>query len=90
MAVAQIGRVVEQRFVIGAHVQIHRNHARGVDAGSGGVNGQLAHGNIGAIHAPVADAENFLRIGNHQQINILGAKAQRFKRSAHVFGAVDR
>ena len=88
VAIAEVGGVIEQRFVVGADIKIDSDGARGVDTCRCGVHRQLAHGNIRAVHAPVADAEDFFRVRYHQQIDIIRAEAQRRKRSADILRMV--
>jgi hypothetical protein len=45
---ADVERVVEQRLVVGADVEGDRDDPAGVDAGGGGVDGELACGDAGA------------------------------------------
>ena len=63
---AEVHVVVEQTEVVGAHVQDHRDNAVGVDARGGGVDGQLADGDLDAAHALVADAQDALGVGGDQ------------------------
>ena len=88
VTVAEIGGVVEQRLVVSADVKVDGDGARGVDARRSGVHRQLADGNIRAVHAPVADTEDFFRVRYHQQIDIIRAEAQRRKRSADILRVV--
>jgi hypothetical protein len=60
-----------------------------VDARGGGVDRQLADRELHAADAPVADAEELLRIGGHEQVDVVGAEAERLERGADVLGAVD-
>ena len=72
--VAQVHLVVEQAQVVGAHVQHDGDHPAGMQPGCGGVDGQLADGNIDAADSLVTDAEDALRVGRHQQVDVLGAE----------------
>ena len=74
--VAQVQRVVQQPLVVGAHVQGHRDHPARVDPGRSGIDRQLAHRDRDAAHAPVADAENLLGVGAHDQVHVAGSQAQ--------------
>ena len=89
MAVAEVGGVVEQGFVVCTNIKIDGNGARWIDACGSGVNRQFADGNIRTIHAPVADAEYFFRVRHHNQIHIVRTQPQRFKGFANGFGVVD-
>ena len=75
MPVAQVHLVVEQAQVVGAHVEHHRDHPAGVDPGGGDVDGQLADGDLDPADAPVADAEDPLGVGGHDQVDVVGAEA---------------
>ncbi len=44
-------------------------------AGRRGVDGQLADGDVHAVGAPVADAEEPLAVGGHDQVDVVGAQA---------------
>ena len=46
-----------------------------MDAGGGGVDRELADGDLDAADALVADAEDALGVGGHQQVDVLGAQA---------------
>src|SRR4029453_13747224 len=72
---AQVHLVVEQGQVVGAHVQHHRDHPAGMDAGGGDVDGQLADGDVDAADALVPDAEDALGVGGHDEVHGVGAEA---------------
>ncbi len=88
--VADIGRVVQQRLVVGADVQGDGDDAGGVDARGGGVDGQLADRDAGpAAHAPVADAEDLLRVGGHDQVDVVRPQPQGLERPLDAVWVVD-
>src|SRR5207245_10875 len=60
MPPAQVQLVGEQGGVVGADVEADRERARGVDAGGGGVERELAHRDGHAAGALVAEAEDAL------------------------------
>ena len=75
MPVTQVHLVVEQGQVVGADVEDHRDHPAWVDAGGGGVDGQLADGDVDAADALVADAEDALGVGGDDEVDVVGAQA---------------
>ena len=87
--VAEVQRIVQQRLVVGAHVQGYRDHAPGVDAGRGGVDGQLADRDLDAAHTPVADAQDLLGVAADDQVNVVRAESQRGERRGDVVRRVD-
>ena len=87
---AQVHLVVEQPEVVGAHVQHHRQHPAGVDAGGRGVDGELADGDLDAADALVADAEDALGVGGDQQVDVVGAETGVPQRGLDLLGVVDR
>ena len=71
--VADVERVVEQLLVVGADVERDGDDPGRVDAGGGGVDGQLADGDAGAAaHPPVADAQDLLGVGGDDQVDVVG------------------
>lgn len=87
---AEVEGVVEQFAPVGADVEHDREGAGRVDAGGGGVHGELAHRDLHPAHAPVPDAENRLRIGRHDEVHVLGARAWGAQRALDVLGRVHR
>ena len=67
---AEVERVVAQRRVVGAHVEHHRQALRGVDAGAGGVERELADRNSHAAGSQVAEAEDALAVGDDDHRHI--------------------
>ena len=61
LAVAEVERVVEQLLVVGADVEARPAASGGVDAGAGGVEGELADGDAHAARALVAQAQDRAR-----------------------------
>src|SRR5664279_1455011 len=74
--VADVHRVVEERLAVGTAVEHDRDHPVRVDSRGGGIHGQLADRDVDAIAAPVSDAEDLLRVGGHQQVNVVRAGAE--------------
>ena len=67
---AQVQGIVEKVLVIGAHVQGDRQALGGMDAGAGGVQGQFAHRDAHARGPQVAQSENALAVGNHDDARV--------------------
>src|SRR6185436_2246121 len=87
---AQVHRVVEQAQVVRAHVEDDGQHARRVDAGGGGVDGEFADADLDAAHALVADAEDALGVGGHQQVDVFRAQPGVVQGGLDVVEVVDR
>lgn len=87
--VAEVGGVVEEFLVVGPDVEIHGDHASGVDAGGGGVDGELADGDVGPVDTPVADAEDLLRVGRDDQVHVVWSEAKAVKGGLDLVGRVD-
>ena len=62
VAISQVEGRIEEVFIISADVEVDGDHARRVDARSGGVYGQFSDGDIGSVDSPVADAQDFFGI----------------------------
>ena len=90
MAVAQVGGVVEEELVVGAAVQVDGDGPLGVDAGGRRVDGELAHRDVRAVDPPVPDAQDLLGVGDHEQVDVVGAQAELLEGGAHVLDTVDR
>ncbi len=89
MPVAQVQRVVQQPLVVGAHIQGYRDHPARVDPGRGRVHGQLADRYLDAAYPPVADAQDLLGVGTHDQVHVAGAQLQGGEGLLDVVGPVD-
>lgn len=89
MPVAQIERVAAQCFVVGADIERHRDHPAGMDAGPGGVHGQLPCGGADAA-AEVTDAGDLLGVAAHDDVDITGVQAEGGKGPLDVARPVDR
>jgi hypothetical protein len=87
--IAEVGRVIEQCLVVGAAVEIDSDHAVGMDAGGGGVDGELADRDVGAVDVPVADAEDLLRVRDDDEVDVLGPEVEGLERLADGVGMVD-
>ena len=80
---AEVEVVVQQRLVVGAHVEADGQGPGGMDAGRGHVEGELAHGDAHAARALVAEAEDALVVGRHHEANVLeGRVAQGLEDAA--------
>ena len=71
MAPAEVQVIGEERGVVGAHVEADRQRARGMDAGGGGVERELAHRDGHAAGALVAEAEDALVVGDDDEPHVL-------------------
>ncbi len=89
MPVTQVQRVVQQPLVVCAHVQGDRDHSARVDPRRGCVYGQFASRDLDAANAPVADAQDLLSIGAHDQVHIAWPEAQRGEGRLDVVRPVD-
>ncbi|OPZ76746.1 MAG: hypothetical protein BWY77_01833 [bacterium ADurb.Bin431] len=67
MTPADVQGIGEQTFVIGADVDLDRQAVGGMEPGGGDVEADLADGNAHAVAAEVAQSENALAIGDHDQ-----------------------
>ena len=88
MPVAQVVGIVEQLLVVGAHIQVDGDDARGIYASGCRVDGELADGNVGAVHSPVPDAEDLFGVGDDQQVHVVRSEAEALERGSHVLDPV--
>ncbi|MNJ28735.1 hypothetical protein D3C77_232820 [compost metagenome] len=72
VGLTQVHGVIQQRLVVGAHVQRYGQTASGMDAGPQGIEGELADGDAHAPHPLIADAEDPLAVGDHYDAHRLG------------------
>ncbi len=86
LAHADIVGVVQQRLVVGADIQHHRQAELRMDAGAGGIERQLADRNTHAVGAEVAEAEDALAVGDDDEFGRVGPVAQKFGDAAAVAG----
>jgi len=85
-AMADVERIVEQRRVVRADVQADRQHPGGVDPGARDVERELADGNSHAPGALVAETQDALVVGDHDQPDVLvGIVAQAIGDPVDVF-----
>ena len=70
LGVAEVERVSQEVLVVGPAVQRDGQRELGVDAGSGGVERELADGDAHAPRALVAEAEDALVVGGHDQADV--------------------
>ena len=67
---AEVQRVVQQRLVVGADVDQHRQTLRGVEPRTRGVEGELSNGNAHAVGPEIAQAQNALAIGHNDHADV--------------------
>ena len=72
---AEVARVVEQLFAVGADVETDRQHAARVDAGGDGVDGELADRDVDSPDTPVADAEDGFGVGRDDQVDVVRSES---------------
>jgi hypothetical protein len=70
-AMTDVKRVVEQRGVVRPDVEAHRQDLRGMDPRARDVERELADGNPHAPGALVAETEDALVVGDHDQPDVL-------------------
>jgi hypothetical protein len=88
--VAHVPRVVEQLFVIGAHVQRDRDHPRRVDPRRRGVDRQLAHRDVDPTDTPATDPQDLLGVGGNDKVHVVGTQPQIGQRRLHPLRGVNR
>jgi hypothetical protein len=88
-AVTHIERVLQQLLVVGPDIQRHRDRAARIDTGSSGMQRQLANRDLDAAHHPVAHAQNRFGVGAYDQVDIVGAQAQRLEGFGNAIGAIN-
>ncbi len=82
-----IERRLPQLDVLGADVERHRQAARRVDPGAGGVERQLAHRDAHPLRAEVAEAEDPLAVGDHEDLDVaVGPVLEQLPHPAAVLG----
>jgi hypothetical protein len=74
---------------VGAHVEHDRDRPHRVDASCGRVHGELADRDVDAAHAPVADAQDGLRVGGDDEVDIVRPGAEVRKRLSDTRGVLD-
>ena len=73
MPVADVSRIVQQTFAVGADIEHDRNYTRRVDSTRGRMNGQFADGDLDRAHTPIADSQNLLTVGRDDQVDFTWA-----------------
>ena len=68
LAQADIIGIVQQRLIVSADVQHHRQAERRVDAGAGGIKRELADWNAHAVRSQVAETQDTLAVGHHDKL----------------------
>ena len=89
MPFAEVDLAAEQAEVVGADVEHDRDAAAGVDAGGRGVEAQLADGDLDPADPLVADAQDPLGVGHHQQVDVVALEAVVEQGLLDVLRAVD-
>jgi hypothetical protein len=89
VAVTQVERVIQQGLVVGADIQRQRDGATRVDTGAGGVDRQLADGDLDTADTPIADAQDLLGVAAHDEIDIIGTQAQCVEGLRDLVGTID-
>ena len=84
---ADIIGIVEQRLIVGADVEHHRQAELGMNAGAGGIKRELADRNAHAVGAEVTETENALAVGDDDQLRRIGPVAEQFGDAAAIVGA---
>ena len=87
LAEADVIGILQERFVVGADVQHHRQAEFRVHAGAGRIKRQLADRNAHAVGAEIAEAEDALAVGDDDQLRRIGPVAQHRGDAAAVVGA---
>ena len=83
-----VERVVAQGLVVGADVEHHRQAAPRMHAGAPGIERELADRDAHAVRAQVAQAEDALAVGDHDDADVaLRPVAQHLRDLAAVVGA---
>ena len=90
MPVAEVIRIVEQEFVVGAAVEVDCNGPLRMDASGSGVDSELAHADVGAVDPPVADPQDLLGIRDDQQVDVLRSHIKGREGGLDVLDPVDR
>ncbi len=86
--VAVVERVVEQRLIVGADVEAHRQALRRMEARAGHVEGELADRDAHAPGAEIAETEDALVVGDDQEPDV--AERRVFQDLAHAIDVVGR
>jgi len=81
-AVPDVERVFQQRGVVGADVEADGQHLGWMDAGTGHVERQLADGDAHPPGALVAETEDALVVGDHDQADVLVGEVAQARRDA--------
>ena len=79
LAQAHVKRIGEQRAVVGTHVDRHREAERGMYAGARGVERELADGYAHPVRAEIAETQNALAVGDHDEAGAMRPVAQHFR-----------
>ena len=66
----QVQRVGEKFFIVGPHVEHHRQAMFGCDTGARGVECELSDGNTHPIRPEIAEPEDSLAVGHHHHAHV--------------------
>ena len=89
LTAADVQLLVEQGLVVRADIEHHRDDPSRVDAAGGGVDGELADGDLDSSDTPVADAQDAFGVGHHHQVDLVGREAVVPQRDLDVLRGVD-
>ena len=66
---AEIERIIKKRLAVRTDIEHDGEHAGGIDPRRGGVDHELADGNVDAVRPPIPDAENLLGVRDDNETN---------------------
>ena len=87
LAQADVIGIVQQALIVGADVEHHRQAELGVNAGAGRVERKLADRNAHAVGAEIAEAQDALAVGHHNQLGGVRPVSQNRRDTSAIVGA---
>ena len=87
---AQVHVLVQQRLVVGPGVQHDRDDPAGMQSGRRGVDGQFPVRDRDAAYSPVADAQDALGVGGHDQVHLVGPEPVVAQGRLHLIRMIHR
>src|ERR1700730_3342641 len=87
LAQADIVGIVQQRFVVGAHIQHHRKTKLWMYSGTGGIKRELPDRNAHTVGAEIAEAQDALAVGHHDELHRIRPVAQKFGDTPTIVGS---
>ena len=87
LAQADVIGIVQQALIVGADVEHHRQAELGVNAGAGRVERKLADRNAHAVGAKIAEAQDALAVGHHNQLGGVRPVSQNRRDTSAIVGA---